>query len=125
MAQMWAALGIMATAFAAMIGFSYRAMTEQGKTLGAQIDGLRGEVNAQIGGLRGEVNARIEGLCSEVNARIDGLRSEVTAQFAGLRSEMNGRFDNLTARVEKVESIDREVHALSIKVKGREIPRES
>jgi hypothetical protein len=36
----------MATAFAAMIGLSYRAMTEQGKTLGAKLNGLRGEINA-------------------------------------------------------------------------------
>jgi hypothetical protein len=133
MAQMWTVIGVMATAFAAMIGFSYRVMTEQGKALAARLegfggefngrlDGLRGEVNAQIGGFRGEVNAQIGGLRNEVNAQIGGLRNEVSAQIQGLRAEMNERFDHLNVRVDKVESIDREVHALSIKVMGLETP---
>jgi hypothetical protein len=110
MAQMWTVISIMATAFAAIIGFSHRAMTEQGKTLGSKMDGLRGEINAQMDGLRSEFN---------------GLRGEVRAQIDGLRGEMNARFDHLTTRVEKVESIEREVHTLSLKVMGREIPPEN
>jgi hypothetical protein len=54
MAQTWTVIGIMATAFAAMIGFAYRTMTEQGKALSAQIECLRSDLDAQIGGLRGE-----------------------------------------------------------------------
>jgi hypothetical protein len=96
MAQMWTAIGIMATAFAAMIGFSYRAMTEQGKTLATRMDGLRAEFNAHFQGLRAEMNARFDNLTV--------------------------RMDNLTMRVDKVESIDREVHALSIKVMGLGAP---
>lgn len=123
MAQMWTVIGVMATAFAAMIGFSYRAMTEQGKTLAARIDGLRDEVAAQIGGVRSEVAAQIEGVRREFTAQFEGLRAEFGAQFQGLRAEMNARFDHLTTRVEKVESIDREVHALSIKVMALDGPR--
>ena len=92
MAQMWTAIGIMATAFAAMIGFSYRAMIEQGKAITAQIAGLHGEVGAQMD---------------------------------GLRREMNARFDHLSTRMDKVESIDRGVHALSIKVMGGDRPSEN
>jgi hypothetical protein len=78
MAQMWTVIGIMATAFAAMIGFWYRAMTEQRKTLMARMDGSCGELNARMDGLRGE---------------FDGLRGEFTS-----------------------------LHALSIKVRGQQIP---
>jgi hypothetical protein len=52
---------------------------------------------------------------AELRNEFDSLRSEVHAQIDGLRGEMIARFDHLTTRVEKVESIDREVHALSIK----------
>ena len=113
MAQMWTVIGVMATAFAAMIGFSHWAMTEQGRALAARLEGFGGEFGARLDGLRGEVNAQI-----------GGLRNEVSAQLQGLRAEMNERFDHLNLRVDKVESIDREVHALSIKVMGLDRPQE-
>lgn len=114
MVQMWTVIGIMAVAFAAILGLSYWTMIEQGKTLMARIDGSCGEINARMDGLR-----------SEVTAQMDGLRDEVRAQIDGLRGEMKARFDHLTMRVEQVESIDREVHALSIKVRGHETQLEN
>jgi hypothetical protein len=124
MAQVWTLIGIMAVAFTAMIGFSYRAMVEQGKAITAQVTGFRGEVNAQIDGLRGGVNAQIDSLRGGVNTQIDGLRGEVNTQFDGFRREVNARFDHLSMRMDKIESIDRRVHALSIKVMGRDQPPE-
>jgi hypothetical protein len=59
-----------------------------------------------------------------VSGQVVGLRGEVNAQIDGLRREMNARFDHLSMRMDKVESIDREVHALSIKVMGRDQPPE-
>jgi hypothetical protein len=106
MAQMWAVIGIMATAFAAMIRYSHRAMTETGKTLTTQVAGLRNEMNARFDA----VNIKFEA----VDHRFDAVAHRFDA--------VDQRFDRLEARFEKLEThvatLDRDVHALSIKVMG-------
>ena len=64
--------------------------------IGAQITGLRSEMQAQITALRSEMQAQITELRAEMNtlntetqAQITGLRSEMQVQISGLRAEMN------------------------------------
>jgi hypothetical protein len=68
------------------------------------------------------VHANIDGLRNEARINIDGLRNEVHANIDGLRNEMIARFDHLDVRLAKVESIDREVHTLALKVFGEDPP---
>ena len=53
--------------------------------VGAQITGLRSELQAQINDLRSEMQAQITGLRTEMQAQINDLQVQIT----GLRAEMN------------------------------------
>ena len=53
--------------------------------IGAQITGLRSEMQAQITALRSEMQAQI----TELRAEMNTLNTEMQAQFSGLRAEMN------------------------------------
>ena len=53
--------------------------------IGAQITGLRSEMQAQITALRSEMQAQI----TELRAEMNTLNTEIQAQFSGLRAEMN------------------------------------
>ena len=53
--------------------------------VGAQITGLRSELQAQINELRSEMQAQITGLRTEMQAQINDLQVQIT----GLRAEMN------------------------------------
>jgi hypothetical protein len=133
-AQMWTIIGVMATAVAAMVTFSMTMVTKvfgsmRGELTG-EIRGLRNELTSEIGGLRSEMRSEISGLRSEIG----GLRNEMHSEIAGLRSEMVVRTDAISARLDrelvplraKVDLIDRDVYALTVKVFGGEPPhRES
>ncbi|MQA83855.1 MAG: hypothetical protein GEV03_04260 [Streptosporangiales bacterium] len=98
MSQVWAVIGIMGAAFAAMIGLVFRAMSQHGRALTAEV--------------------------GTIHHKIDGLRNEMTAKF----DHVFERIDSLSGRVErletKVETLDRDVHSLTIRVMGNEPPKE-
>jgi hypothetical protein len=116
MAQTWAVIGIMATAFAAMISFSHRAMTATGRVLAAQLDGLRNEMNARFDAVDQRFDA--------VDHRFDGAERRFAAvdqRFDRLEAQVEARFEKLGSHV---ATLDRDVHALSIKVMGGDRPAE-
>ena len=63
--------------------------------IGAQITGVRSEMQAQIAELRSEMQAQITELRSEMQAQIAELRSEMQAQITEVRSEMQAQFTAL------------------------------
>ncbi|MQA87921.1 MAG: hypothetical protein GEV03_25675 [Streptosporangiales bacterium] len=109
MSQIWAMVGIMGAAFAAMIGLVFRAMSQHGRALTAEVGGLHHKIDAKIDGLRNEMTARFD----HVSERIDGLSGRV--------DKLETRFERLET---KVETLDRDVHSLTIRVMGTEPPRE-
>jgi hypothetical protein len=144
-AQNWTIIGFMAAALTGLVTAMFWLVSVQGSRITegftslrnevhssvdglrnevhAGVDGLRNEVHAGVDGLRNEFNVSVYGVRSEVHASFNGLRNEVHASFTGLRNEMNTRFDHLETRLERVEKIDREVHALTLKVFGDDPPR--
>jgi hypothetical protein len=107
MAQVWSVIGFLATSLAAMVAMMYRSMSIHGRQMTDALDGLRSEMRTGSEGLR-----------HEMKAGINGLRGEMIARF----EKVDQRFDHMEARLAKVETIDREVHALSLKVFGQEGP---
>ena len=97
MAQVWSVIGLLATAFAGMIALVFRAMAAQ-----------RREHTAEIKGTHEKIDGAFAVLCE----KIDGLRNETVARFL--------RFEGLP---EKVDRLDRDVQALTIKVLGGEPPK--
>ena len=58
--------------------------------IGAQITGVRSEMQAQINDLRTELQAQITELRTEMQAQITDLRSEMQARFTDLQSQITG-----------------------------------
>jgi hypothetical protein len=93
MAHTWSLLGFLATSLVAMVATMFRSMSIHRRQLTDSID-----------------------------TAVAGLRSEVHTGLDGLRNEMIARFEHVVSRLDKAETIDREVHALSLRMFGQEGP---
>ena len=105
-AQIWAALGILAAAFAAMITVTTELLmrTSHSSTATLQVDiaRLRTETKLEISSLRNETKSEISGLRNETKTEIASLRTELDLRFTGLQAQMDG--------------LDRDVQAITKRV---------
>ena len=116
-AQIWAALGILAAAFAAMITVTtqllVRTIHSSTATLQVDIARLRTETKLEISSLRNETKSEISGLRNETKTEIASLRNETKSEIASLRTELDLRFTGLQAQM---DGLDRDVQAITKRV---------
>lgn len=103
MAQNWAIIGALIGTLATLITVTYRSMSLHGR---AMTDAM---------------TSAVDGLRHEVHAGLNGLRNEMTARF----ESVDHRFDSVEDKLSRLATLDREVHALTLKVFGGKPPDSS
>lgn len=111
--QVWAALGILAAAFAGMVTVTtqllMRAIASVTTTLQSEISSLRYETKVEFASVRSEISS----LRSETKTEIASLRNETKSEIVSLRTEFDLRFTGLQAQI---DGLDRDVQAITKRV---------
>ncbi|MBO1901679.1 hypothetical protein J4H92_06895 [Leucobacter weissii] len=107
--QVWTLIGVFAVV---MLGAMTLSTTLLGRIIKVSMEGVEKSLGARIDGLRGEMNAKFEA----VDLRFEAMDAKFDARFEA----MDARFEAMDAKIGRVEDklthLDRDVQALSRRV---------